>query len=270
MMNSTLNIIDSGSFSDKGPYRHRNEDIAHTSTADGIFIVADGLGGAAAGDQAARMATDLMCFGLLNDLEPATAIVEALPESQVRDAICERINHDIDISQAAGRTGFAFLLAHYGVLLEGSRSGSVGMAAALVAASYRDGVMNIGHVGDCRAYTWSKSELSLLTRDHSLSMALAGRKAIPKGAENSPYLRSRLTQVVGGEVAPTPDIVDWSPQEGDQLLLCSDGVWGELSEHNIVQILTLKATATEISQSLVEAAIANGSKDNATALVVRF
>ncbi len=262
--------LDCGTCSDKGPYRHRNEDVAESRPAEGIFIVSDGLGGAAAGDRAARIATDLIAFALANDLDPAEAVDRMLPESHVRAAIKERLGEQIDGARPSDRLRFGFLMAHFGVLAEASTSGAVGMATATVVAWMQGGVLCIGHVGDCRAYAFSDGILTLLTRDHSLSMALAGRKSLPRGAESSAFLRSRLTQVIGGEVTPTPDVCNWHPEPGSRLLLCSDGVWGSLDEGEITRQVNRHAAAEELARSLVAAAISAGSRDNATALVVRF
>ena len=125
-------------------------------------------------------------------------------------------------------------------------------------------------MGDCRAYLLERGELSLLTRDHSLSAVLTGRSSLPHRAELSPFLRSRLTQVIGGEVLPSPDLRCWLPSPGARLLLCSDGVWGSLSDDQLKTALAGSGDAFRIAQSLVAGGVEAGSRDNATALVVLF
>ncbi len=267
---STIKPVDAGNFTDKGPHRRRNEDVALGSLEQSIFIVADGLGGAAAGDRASRIGTDTFNDVLIDD-SPAAAIVEKLlPKGETRTAIQAGILREQDSVDPAERLRFAFLMAHCRVLAEGRSSGHFGMATAMIAAWMRGGKWWLAHVGDCRAYCIKEGQLSLLTQDHSLSVALAGRRSLPKGAENSPFLRSRLTQVVGGESTPSPDIRSWQPVPGAKLFMCSDGVWGSLADEELYSLLDSDLSASEISRLLVEAAIEAGSRDNATALVVRF
>jgi protein phosphatase len=257
-----------GFFTDKGPYRPRNEDVAFSSPDSGIFIVADGLGGAAAGDRAARIATDIL-YSALQEQGPAGVAVDTLlPEGETRAVLKAMAATELELGDQTARLRFAYLVAHCGVLAEGRNTGCVGMATAMVTAWFNGGRCMIAHVGDCRAYAWTAGSLSLLTRDHSLSVALAGRSCLPEGAENSPFLRSRLTQVVGGETAPTPDVQEWDPEQGSGLLLCSDGVWGSLADERMLEILSQEIPPEEISRQLVETAIEQGSRDNATALVI--
>jgi serine/threonine protein phosphatase PrpC len=255
--------------SEQGPFRRRNEDTALLRADQGIYIVADGLGGAAAGDLASRVATELIEAMLSSTASALKMVDNLMPEGEFRDVLKRAVANDQDLMD--DRLRLAMLLAHYGVLAEARHTGSIGMATAIVVCWHRDGLCRIAHIGDCRAYALEASTLHLLTRDHSLSVALAGRMTLPKGAENSPFLRSRLTQVVGGEICPTPDLCEWSPAKGSQLLLCSDGVWGDLSEEDITQIMGDRTRHPEtVCQKLVEAAIAAGSRDNATAMIVRF
>jgi protein phosphatase len=264
----TIQPCDSGYHSDKGPYRPRNEDVALADSASGIFILADGLGGAAAGDRAARIAADSLSLALLDQGPP-----KALPRKLLPEGVSRQV---LEAMLPAGETEptehlrFAYLLTHYRVLAEARDSGQVGMAAAVVNAWLCGDTAWIGHVGDCRAYALEGDTLTTLTRDHSLSMALAGRVDVPEGSLNNPFMRSRLTQVVGGENAPTPDIREWRPVSGARLLLCSDGVWGSLDDEVIQQCLIACSSAQDSCRRLVEAALGAGSRDNATAMVVFF
>ncbi len=255
---------------DKGPHRPRNEDVAFCDVEQGVCVVADGLGGAAAGDRAARIATDIVRAALLHQGSPAQVIDTALPKGESRHVLQGMSPAEDDLSDPAARVRFSFLLAHHGVLAEGRATGCVGMATALVLAWRSGGNWWIGHVGDCRAYVLEGNRLSLLTHDHSLSAALTGRPSVPERGESSPFLRSRLTQVVGGESVPTPDVRRWAPSSGAKLAMCTDGVWGSLAEDEIRAALQGETAPGQSARRLVDTAIRSGSRDNATALVVTF
>lgn len=262
--------LDAGFFTDKGPHRRRNEDVAHADQDNGIYIVSDGLGGAAAGDRAARVATDVMSASLQGDDSAGELLGQLLPDDSTRAVLFKMLDPEDPLSDPRARMELAFLVAHQGVLAEARRTGFVGMGTAMVASWLVGTECWVGHVGDCRAYVLESGELNLLTRDHSLSEALAGRISLPRAAQESAFLRSRLTQVIGGEVAPTPDTLKWEPKQLSRLLLCSDGVWGSLSEETIRAGIGRRQNAAEIARFLVDAAINAGSRDNATALVVFF
>jgi len=256
-------------FSDIGPHRPRNEDVAFADPEHSILMVADGLGGAAAGDRAARITTDIVAAVLGADF--TTAMIPSLIPAGESRAVIERMAPpDEALTDPSERLRFAFLLAHTSVLAEGRRSGSVGMSTALVVAWLSDAMCRIAHVGDCRAYTLEDGKLTLHTLDHSLSSALDNRKRLPEKIKESPFLRSRLTQVVGGEHVPSPDIEEWAPSQGTRLLLCSDGVWGSLSQPELLASLGADAPAPDLCRVLVQRAISAGSRDNATALVALF
>jgi PPM family protein phosphatase len=255
---------------DKGPHRPRNEDIAYSDVENSIHIVADGLGGAAAGDRAARIATELLCAALLHQGAPVPLIDARLPAGESREMLDKMAPPEEELEEPANRLRFAFLLAHHGVLAEGRATGCVGMATAVAVAWQTCDAWWIGHVGDCRAYSHDHGRLSLLTHDHSLSAALSGRRTLPEHGERSPFLRSRLTQVVGGESVPTPDVRRWFASPRSRLLLCSDGVWGSLSDDQLCAYLEAEDDVDRACRSLVDGAIRSGSRDNATALVLAF
>jgi len=254
--------------SDKGPHRQRNEDVAFAASDEGIFVVADGLGGAAAGDRAARVATETLTAVLRCPGDPRCqlkAVLEGEASCEVLEAV---VPPNQDLTTPAAHLRFAFLVAHCAVLAEARRSGFLGMGTAMIVAWHAQDGWWIGHVGDCRAYALEGDRLLRLTRDHSLSAALEGRACLPRGAEDSAFLRSRLTQVVGGETAPAPDVNPWTPALGARLLLCSDGVWGSLTDEELREQLAGSTSPQETSRKLVQRAIRAGSRDNVTALVV--
>lgn len=255
---------------DIGPHRPRNEDVALSDLDHGVHVVADGLGGAAAGDRAARIATATIHAVLTADDAPLALPGSVLPPGETRDLLEKTAPSRDALDDPETRLRFALLLAHHAVLAEGRGTGAVGMATAIVAAWQVGDAWWLTHVGDCRAYVLERGKLSLLTRDHSLSSALAGRLSVPHRAESGPFLRSRLTQVIGGENVPTPDLRCWLPSPAARLLLCTDGVWGTLTDDQVRTTLAVGGSAPLVARRLVERGLEAGSRDNATALVVLF
>ena len=261
-------IRDAAHVTDKGPYRRRNEDFALGYRGRGIFVVADGLGGAVAGDRASRVAAETAA----TMLHRPEAIDELVEDATTRQAVIEMSHGDGMPGGPADRVRRALLTAHCRVLAVARETGSVGMATAMVVAWRQDDRRWwIGHVGDCRAYVMDgQGELCRLTTDHSLSAVLSGRRTAPAGLERSPYLQSRLTQVVGGEQVPLPDVRPWRPASGGRLMLCSDGVWNSLQESDLAAVLRRDEDAETICSTLVHRAVNGGSRDNLTVLVVSF
>jgi protein phosphatase len=263
-------IRDAAQASEKGPYRRRNEDFALADPARGLFVVADGLGGAIAGDRASRVAVEAVA-ALLGD---GVALEELVPERTIRDAVMAMAAERDPPDGPAARVRLAILAAHCRVLADARANACVGMATALVVA-WAGGPGSdrwwIGHVGDCRAYAMdARGDLRRLTEDHSLSAALAGRRTMPRGLERSPYLQSRLTQVVGGEQVPAPDLRPFRPSPGGRLLLCSDGVWNHVSSADLADVVHRDDPPGDVCETLVQRALNGGSRDNLTALVVVF
>lgn len=261
-------VRDVAFYSDGGPHRSRNEDFALVDEEQGVFIVADGLGGAAAGDRASKVAAHTVCSFLTSQASPQAAMESLVPDRLTKVALKALLPEERENQSAATRMKMAFIVAHTKVLEEGRTSGCVGMATAMIAAWHQEGNWWIGHVGDCRGYVLYQGKLTLLTRDHSLSAALAGRRSVSQSIENSPFLRSRLTQVVGGETLPSPDVNQVTLEQGSRLLLCSDGVWGSLTKNQITAVLKTDDSAAALARELGEQAIVEKSRDNVTALVV--
>lgn len=230
--------------SDVGRRRGHNEDAAYV--APYVAVVADGVGGAAAGEVASATAayvlaaTALARFGRDPVLVAREAVATALGSLRAGAATDER------------REGMATTLT--GVVSDGTR-------VALV------------HVGDSRAYLWRGGTLVRLTRDHSYVQQLLDEGAIePGSAANHPWrhvvVRSLHSSPDASEQSTTADVTlleDLSP--GDRLLLCSDGVSDLVPERRIAEVLRL-GMAGAAAAVLVQHALEAGGTDNATAVVL--
>jgi PPM family protein phosphatase len=237
---------------DKGVQRAYNEDRFGAFPEIGLFVVADGMGGAAAGDVAAGMAIDLVCW----------AIVGA---EGVR-------------SRAMGSNGsrLALLLdaircANQGIHQAASRARAChGMGTTVAAVLFSGNRAVLAHVGDSRVYRLRGGRLALLTEDHSLfnDFVRAG-KADPDKPEEFRH-KHVITRAVG--VDPTVEVdarlVDVAV--GDTFLLCSDGLSGVVPHHELTSILTANADLDEAVEHLIARANELGGPDNVTAVLARW
>jgi PPM family protein phosphatase len=233
-----LRIAEHAGATDVGRQRQTNEDDFVQSPP--FFAVADGMGGAKAGEVAARIAAEAFEQERRGD-EP--------PEAQL-----ERI------ARAANRRIYELATK------DESRRG---MGTTLTAAVVSDREVSIGHVGDSRAYRFRDGRLEQLTRDHSLVAELERTGQIsPEAAENHPQ-RSIITRALGPERDVEVDTYTLPVRADDVFLLCSDGLTGMLSDEEVGSILGRAASLDDAAEALVRAANQSGGRDNITVVLFR-
>jgi protein phosphatase len=234
-----LRIVEQAGLTDVGRQRHANED-AFVMDAP-VFAVADGMGGAKAGEVASGIAVDAF----------RTALDEGAPPEKRLEAVARDANRRIfEMAQA-----------------DASRRG---MGTTLTAAHVGDRELAIAHVGDSRAYRLRGDELEQLTRDHSLVAELerTGRLS-PEDAEHHPQ-KSIITRALGPEPDVQVDTHTHPARPGDVYLLCSDGLTSMLSEAEVGSILRTADSLQEAADALVRAANQSGGKDNITVVLFRL
>jgi serine/threonine protein phosphatase PrpC len=252
--------------SDKGLVRENNEDsfvVADLSATAGkasgettagvgrvgrkgvLLSVSDGMGGQEAGEIASRMAVETLHEGLKADWSAR----------QERDAVAELRN---DLKASVDRANRA-VLDH--VKANPARTG---MGATLTAAVVVGSKMIVAHVGDSRCYLLRDGFLKCLTADQSLAEELLRRGVVKKDSPAYLARRSVLTRVVGqaGPLLPDLEILDLA--QGDRILLCSDGLYGPVSDDVIREILSESADPDSAAEELVEEARRRGAPDNVT------
>lgn len=241
-MSATINLEAAGR-TDVGKVRTSNEDAFGYCLDAGVFAVCDGMGGAAAGEVASRLAVDT----LIDRLCAASS-----PEDR-RIALEESI-------EAANRLVFAH--AEQDTALQG-------MGTTLVAVAVQDHHALIGHVGDSRCYLFRAGQLTRQTNDHSLvdEQVRLGHMT-QADADRSP-LRNVITRAIGTQRSVDADITELPLEPGDLLLLCSDGLTREVPEPRIESILGDPRDLDQLCQSLIDAAIEAGAHDNVTAILIR-
>ncbi|HTW61066.1 MAG TPA: protein phosphatase 2C domain-containing protein [Terracidiphilus sp.] len=233
---------------DRGMVREENQDCVRqcaTSLGD-LLIVADGIGGYEGGGVASRMAVDAIAASL--ESMPAFFPIDIAIEEAVCRANAEIVAAAAEPDTPNNRMGSTVVLA----LLQQEP----GNPKAPVHAW-------IGHIGDSRAYRLHRRRLSRITRDHSAIQMLLDHDLIaPEEASNHPDA-SVLTRALGHDPNVKIDLNSIELELGDTLLLCSDGLWGYVSDQEIERVLAdPELTAEQASRALLDLALDAGGHDN--------
>jgi PPM family protein phosphatase len=234
-----LKVAEEAHKTDTGRQRQANEDSYFARAP--LFAVADGMGGAQAGEVASRIAARAFEHGPPNDDAPAEGQLE-------------------EIARKANRR------IHKLAQEDSSRAG---MGTTLTAALLRGDEVALGHVGDSRAYLLRDGELKRLTKDHSLVEELRRQgRLTEEQAEEHPQ-RSIITRALGPEPDVNVDTMTFPARDGDVFLLCSDGLTTMVSDDQIREILVGSRNLRQAVTRLVDTANRGGGRDNITAVVFR-
>lgn len=230
---------------DRGRKRPSNEDAFGFSVENGVYVVCDGMGGAAAGEIASSLAVDEVLHLLTgNTHEVPIALPEAVEQAinAANDAIFVRAQRNQKLS---------------------------GMGTTLVALAVREKNVWVLNVGDSRCYRLRNGCLEQLTLDHSLveEQVRMGRMSRAE-ALRSPF-KNVITRALGTQNRVTPDIFGLEAEPGDLFLLCTDGLTRELSDADIASLLVQGQALDAQCTCLVEAAKKAGGHDNITCILVR-
>jgi protein phosphatase len=228
---------------DRGRKRESNEDAFGFSVEHGVYVVCDGMGGAAAGEIASSLAVDEM-MRLLTGREGTRPLLD-----------------DAEAAVASANAAI-FMRAEQSHNLSGMGTTLV----TLLAEDQRGWMLN---VGDSRGYRMRNSHLEQITLDHSLveEQVRMGRMD-PQEAQRSPF-KNVITRALGTQSSVTPDIFELENEPGDLFMLCSDGLTRELADPTVEWILKLDLPLQELCTRLVAAANDAGGHDNITCLLVR-
>jgi protein phosphatase len=244
--------------SDVGRKRKGNEDALILNDHHKLYVVADGMGGHAAGEVASRVAVD--------------AIAEFVELTGGNQEITWPFGLDDSISYEGNRLKTAVRHANSRVLEATRESAEYEGMATTVAAVLVDGdVANLAHVGDSRIYVWSAGEITLLTRDHSWVNEQIENGAISPEQARSHPLRNVVTRALGGRADLVVDIQSRRMAEGDMLLLCSDGLTTMVPDDEIARVLgEAGGDVADAVQALVGLANERGGEDNITVVLLKF
>jgi protein phosphatase len=225
---------------DTGRQRKANEDAYFARSP--LFAVADGMGGAQAGEVASGLAVEVLEEGLPDG---PGSVEERLAE-RVREAN-RRIN---ELSRADDQRA--------------------GMGTTLTAVYVGEAELSVAHVGDSRLYRLRDGHFERLTDDHSLVEELVRQgRLTPQEADEHPQ-RSIITRALGPEAGVEPDSRTWPARDGDVYLLCSDGLTSMVPEARVAEIVQRSADLRAAGRALVDAANEAGGRDNITVVLLRL
>jgi protein phosphatase len=248
-----------------GRVRKGNEDTVSVSVEDGVFVVCDGMGGAAAGEVASRLA--------------AQTFLQALRAVPASGKAIRRATPDVRLDQAVSAANQAvYKDARRSVQLTGMGTTLVGLLLEVTPATIERPSLTLVHVGDSRCYLFRDGELILLTNDHSLvEEQLRMGEITPDEAASHP-MRNIITRAVGSHSTVDPEITHLAPLAGDIYMLSSDGLTRELTDADVAQTfyrVVSKASQgrpnlQSLCQTLVDEANDAGGRDNITVLLLQL
>ena len=231
-----LRVAESFHATHTGMQRRANED-SHYARAP-LFAIADGMGGAQAGEIASRIAVETVAQEPADDPQELARVVETANE---------RIH---ELSRSDERRA--------------------GMGTTMTALLVGEDEVHVAHVGDSRAYLYRGGKLEKLTRDHSLvdELLRQGRLTEEEAAEHPQ--RSVITRALGPESRVEVDSETWQAKAGDVYLICSDGLTGMIDERRVQAIIEGASSLEEAGRALIDAANEAGGRDNITVVLFRL
>jgi len=223
---------------DSGVVRRSNQDTCRVARDQDAFLVADGMGGEQSGEIASLIAAEAF-MDLSAKIRSSPALLRCVFE-QAQRHVLERAK---------------------------TESKCAGMGTAVVVAALDGDLLYVGHLGDARAYLSHGDDLVRLTNDHStIGRAVLRGDLSWEQARLHPG-RSTLYKAIGFEGQAQPDFSSVRITPGDRLLLCSDGLWDELPDSEIRDVLTSEGTICELAHILLNRALAAGGHDNITVVL---
>ncbi len=250
---SPASLLAVGVATDRGQVRPNNEDSysywpLHSkdvaALSGSLAVVADGVGGGAKGEDASRIAVQTFLQVYFNSSSGTIPARLKLASTAANEAVYEHAQSQ----------------------------GGATMATTLVAAAILPGgQVHILNVGDSRAYHYSHGRIVQLTRDHTVAQQMLDLAPAEQSVKPGPAAHSTLTRSVGAEPTTSPDLFASQLAAGDQIVLCSDGLYKHLdSDHDLEQALAMMNQPQQTANQLVALANSNGGTDNITVIVIQF
>jgi len=228
-----------------GPVREDNQDAIRFSDEEYpfghglLYAIADGMGGYAHGGMASLMALE-----------------------SIQNALADYAGGSIPKTLQRGIES-----ANLKIYQKAQKLGAGRMGTTLTAAYVFGNALYIAHVGDSRAYLIRNGQAFCLTQDHTVVGDLVRSKLLPASKIRTHAQRSILTKSVGFDLFVQPDITQHTMKEGDQLVLCSDGVWSVIEDDEFAKAITTSYSVEESSRALIDLALSCNTDDNASVIV---
>lgn len=241
---------------DVGCVRKHNEDNLLVDPELGLFIVADGLGGHAAGEVASQIVVD--------------RVRKFIGETIEKDRTWP-LEYDVNMNFDGNRLKTALLLSDQAIV-EDIRTNPERetMGSTVVAALVHDQRVTLAHVGDSRAYVLGPNEIRQVTRDHSWVADQVAIGVLTLAEARVHPFRNVITQALGNGGELDVSVQEFELGNMERLLLCSDGLSGMVSDPDILEIVQNASSTQDAVEKLVERARDNGGEDNITAVLVGF
>jgi len=255
-VNERLMRVDSKSLTHVGLKRPLNEDSFCSNVEEGLYVVADGMGGHAHGEVASRLAVE--------------TIEEFIKLTSGDTDVTWPYGIDESLSLNGNRLKTSIRFANQR-LLEHARTsaGCEGMATTVVAVLVEGDVAEIAHVGDSRLYLVRDGKITRLTSDHSWVNEQVQSGVIDSEQARNHPLRNVVTRALGGRPDLEVDVQTLELRSGDRLLLCSDGLTTMLDDAEILSIVLGGEGGVDQTDELIQAANESGGEDNTTAILLK-
>lgn len=242
-------MVQIGFKSNKGIVRRNNEDACFVIPGSDVYIVADGVGGNNSGEVASRTAVENIA-GFVNDND---------------------IRANTTPEEIFGFMTEAIACANTAIYMMGTGQPRYkGMATTVVMAYLYHGEAYIANLGDSRAYVFRDGTLRRVTKDHTYVNELIDKGVITEDEAEVHRQKNVITRALGAEPDALPDFYKLPMQSEDVLLLCTDGLYGEVGEAQMTQILAEEKNMNDTCADLVDAALESGGRDNITVVCVRL
>ena len=233
------------SITDIGKKRRVNQDYVYTSESSignlpNLFIVADGMGGHNAGDFASKLTVETMLNEIADSFEKNPVKILSKAIARANDVIRRKAAETPDME---------------------------GMGTTVVAATSIGKYLHVANVGDSRLYVVGR-EIRQVTKDHSLVEEMVRIGTISHSEARNHPDKNIITRAIGASVEVEPDFFTVELEEGDAILMCTDGLTNMLEDEEIRMILSGGRDIVEKAQALVDAANANGGRDNISVVLI--
>jgi PPM family protein phosphatase len=240
--------LKSGYLSVTGNFRENNEDACVVDESGRFFIVADGMGGQAAGEKASELATDIVPRKLDQLIDFSADSGETLTQ-KIDESVGEANSEILALSE-----------------LDPTYH-NMGTTIVFIVVSAEN--FYVGGIGDSRVYCLRDGELKQLTTDHSLTRALVEAGTISEEDAATHRYRNVLYRYLGSKEGGTgTEAKEHAPKSGDRYLICSDGVTDGIDDPAIQAVLAENDEPQQCAEAMVQAALDGGSKDNVTSVIV--
>jgi protein phosphatase len=250
--------IDAFGLTDVGRKRKHNEDAYALDETEGLFIVADGMGGHAAGEVAAKITVE--------------TIGEFIAATRQKEEATWPFKYNHELQFNSNRLAIAIEKANERVMSAvAAQPWLKGMGTTVVAGLLNEKILSLAHVGDSRAYLYRDGELTRLTDDHSWVHEQVSAGILTEEEAKTHPLKNVVTRALGGGPSVSPDLREMEFTPGDAFLFCSDGLTTMLSDEEIrdMALADEKKDAQTLCQDLVDLANEKGGVDNITVVFVR-